>query len=169
MKTLISLLVILLASAQARAQETQGSRKHFRHTLSTGADPQKIWQVWTDVTGWHTWDTGLKAGRLNGPFVPGARGQIISLEGRKSAFRIVALEPGKSYTFKTSLPLGGLFVRRSWEEKDGTIYFTHEVWFSGLTGGLFARQFGDTFREMLPQVMQNVKQLAESHEMDVPR
>ena len=39
--------------------------------------------------------------------------------------------------------------------------FSHEVWFKGLTGGLFANAFGKDFREMLPEVLNNIKKIAE--------
>ncbi|MEL6823946.1 MAG: polyketide cyclase, partial [Calditrichota bacterium] len=63
--------------------------------------------------------------------------------------------------FKTNLPLGALYVKRTLEKTETGTRFTHEVWFGGLTGWLFAKKFGATFREMLPEVMQNLKQAAE--------
>ena len=95
------------------------------------------------------------------PFALKAKGVITSLEGRRSKFKVVDYIKGESYTFKTKLPLGSLYVKRYLEQKDGKIYFTHEVWFKGLTGGLFAKSFGPKFRAMLPEVMQKIKTQAE--------
>ncbi|MBC8112381.1 MAG: hypothetical protein H7Y04_15105 [Verrucomicrobia bacterium] len=47
------------------------------------------------------------------------------------------------------------------EVKDGKTFFTHEVWFSGLSGSIFAKQFGAAFKKMLPEVKANIKALAE--------
>jgi hypothetical protein len=55
--------------------------------------------------------------------------------------------------------LGGLYVKRFLEVKNGRTYFTHEVWFSGLTGGIFANMFGEKFKTMLPEVMENIKKI----------
>lgn len=94
------------------------------------------------------------------PFVLGAKGTIVA-EGRRSKFTVVALTPGKSYTIKTKLPLGGLYVRRLFEETAEGNTITHEVWFRGVTSGLFARALGRDFRVMLPAVVEKVKEIAE--------
>ncbi len=137
------------------------SNKHFRNSMSTTAAPDVIWQIWTDVPNWKNWDSGLKNAVLDGTLKKGAKGKIISLEGRKSKFKIVEFIPGKSYTFKTKLPLGSLYVKRYLSTSDGKTTFTHEVWFKGLTAGIFAKAFGKDFRQMLPDVMENIQQIAE--------
>ncbi|MEM6348191.1 MAG: SRPBCC family protein [Bacteroidota bacterium] len=144
------------------AQQGLPSNKHFWHTVSTEAPKAAIWQVWTDVANWQDWDSGLQSASLDGAFTAGAKGNIISLEGRKSNFKVVEYVEGESYTFKTKLPLGALYVKRSFQEVDGKLNFTHEVWFKGITAGLFAKLFGPNFRAVLPDVMEQVKQIAES-------
>lgn len=146
----------------AKAQDVTPTNKHFWHTTNTSAAPSVVWSIWTDVENWKNWDTGLKDARLSGTFELDASGHIVSLEGRKAKFKIVAFEEGQSYTYKTKLPLGSLYVKRSLETTDIQTTFIHEVWFAGLTKGLFARAFGEKFRKMLPGVMHNIKQIAES-------
>lgn len=137
------------------------SNKHFKHTLATTASPETIWAIWTDVDHWQDWDSGLQSAELKGPFTTGTKGRLIPLKGPKATFVITEYEEGKSYTFKTRLPLGGLYVKRFWEINDGKTYFTHEVTFKGLTGGLFARGMGKQFREMLPGVLEKIREIAE--------
>jgi len=141
------------------AQENQ-SNQHFWYTLESDATPHQIWTIWTDVANWHQWDSGLKAAEMQSPFQLNATGIITSLEGRKSKFKIVELEEGTTYTFKTKLPLGSLYVKRYLEQKNEKTYFTHEVWFQGLTKGIFAKAFGKKFKAMLPEVMQSINQIA---------
>lgn len=160
MRTVFIILLTML-TMQAHAQEKKATKKHFWHTIETTAAPEKIWAVWTDVQNWKVWDTGLKDASMSDNFALNAKGIITSLENKKSKFKIVAFEKGVSYTFKTNLPLGGLYVKRSLEVKNGVTFFTHEVWFSGLTGGIFANMFGEKFKGMLPEVMENIKKIAE--------
>jgi len=134
------------------------------HTVETSAPPAEVWTIWTTVEDWKSWDTGLKDAQMEGAFQLKAKGVIISLEGRKSKFKVVDIEEGKSYTIKTNLPLGGLYVKRYLKQNGDKTIFTHEVWFKGLTKGLFAKAFGRKFREMLPEVLQNIKQIAESND-----
>ena len=157
---LISL--ILSVTMMLHAQEKAPSNKHFWHSLDTKASPKAIWQIWTDVSNWKKWDKGLKMAAMDSAFQLGAKGTITSLEGREAQFKVVEFEPGKSYTYKTKLPLGSLYVKRYLESKDGKLYFTHEVWFKGLTAGIFAKNFGPEFRRLLPEVMEEVKKIAEN-------
>lgn len=154
-------MVILVVLSNTIVAQKEQSNKHFSHTLETIASPEAIWKTWIDVSNWATWDTGLKDASLSEPFGLGVKGKLRSLEGRVSKFKIVSYEEGQSYTFKTNLPLGALYVKRFLEKKNDKTVFTHEVWFKGLTGGIFAKNFGPKFRKMLPEVMQKIKETAE--------
>ncbi|HAA20753.1 MAG TPA: polyketide cyclase [Cytophagales bacterium] len=156
----LSFLIPFGVFAQSKMDEP--SRKHFWHTVTTSASPETVWTIWTDVSNWHTWDTGLQSARMDDAFRLEAKGVLTSLEGRDTKFTVVAYEEGSSYTFKSALPLGGLYVKRTLSEEDGKTVFTHEVWFQVLTAGIFARAFGDNFRAMLPEVMETVKAQAET-------
>ena len=147
--------------ATLNAQSSSQSNQHFSHTENTNASPSSIWNVWTDVTRWKDWDTGLKDAYMDDAFMLGAKGTIISLEGRKSRFTITEFVEGQSYTMKTKLPLGSLYVKRYLKIDEQTTTFTHEVWFKGLTKGVFAKAFGGKFRAMLPDVLENIKQIVE--------
>ena len=68
----------------------ESSNRHFWHTVETTASPETIWKIWVDVPNWEQWDKGLKTATLNGDFQLKARGQITSLEGRKTKFKVVA-------------------------------------------------------------------------------
>ncbi|MEM6395763.1 MAG: SRPBCC family protein [Bacteroidota bacterium] len=157
----MTILLSLLAAINVEAQEGQPTNKHFWHTEKTGATPSDIWSIWTDVANWSQWDTGLKDASLKGKFELGAKGSIITLDGRKIQFKVVAYEEGKSYTYRIGLPLGSLNVRRFLETIDGQTVFTHDVRFKGLTSGIFAKSLGKEFRAMLPEVLQNIKNIAE--------
>ena len=158
----IMYFTLFLMSAHLAAQTKEASNKHFWYSTETSATPEKIWKIWTDVPGWKEWDSGLKDAELSSPlFGPGAKGFIYSLEGRKSSFKVVAFEDGISYTFKTNLPLGGLYVKRYLEKAGDKTKFTHEVWFKGITAGIFSRMFGPEFRKMLPEVVEKIKEVAE--------
>lgn len=139
----------------------QNSNTHFQHTIETTASPESIWKIWTDVPNWQQWDSGLKSAILNGNFEVGTKGKLIPDKGPKAKFRITEMEAGKSYTFKTSIPFGGLFVKRTLETKNGKTYFTHEVWFTGLLKGFFGKQLGSNYKNMLPEVMETIKTMAE--------
>ncbi len=138
------------------------SNTHFQHTLATNADPAQLWQLWTDVPNWPIWDTPLKSAQLHGPFVDGTRGTVTPHKGLSAKLTLHDVQPGKSYTLRTQLPLGALWVRRSLTHSPTGTSFTHEVWFSGLSKRLFGFLLGRNYQQVLPVVMQQLKSLAES-------
>ncbi|RYC68501.1 SRPBCC family protein [Spirosoma sordidisoli] len=152
------LLWLMLAATQALAQSTD---THFSHTVSTSASPQAVWHIWTDVPNWQSWDKGLKAATLNGPFAVGTTGVLTPDRGPRSKFILTEVIEGKSYTFRTKLPLGALYVKRLLNVQNGQTAFTHEVWFTGVTKHLFGRVSGRAYRALLPTVMQTIQTRAE--------
>lgn len=158
---MMSLMILLSSLVIPNHSLTKPTNKHFWHSLETDIEPAKIWDVWTNVKDWHEWDTGLQTAEMKDPFKKGSKGFITSLEGRRSKFKIVAYEKGKSYTFRTPLLFSSLYVKRYFSRENEKTFITHEVWFKGLTGGLFAKRFGPEFRAMLPGVMEKVLEKAQ--------
>jgi hypothetical protein len=155
----VILIISMLFAMTANAQQTN---YHFSHTDSTSATSDKIWQVWTDVPNWKQWDKGLKEAVLEGDFIVGTKGKLIPDKGPKSKFIISELEPNKSYTFKTKIPFGWLIIKRTLEVKDSKTFFTHDVEFTGLLKKILGNKLGKNYRAMLPSVMADIKQIAES-------
>lgn len=153
-------MLSLLASLHPPTDGPENPDLHFSYSLNTTASPATIWRIWTDVPNWHQWDSGLQKAELNGPFRLGTKGRLTDMDGRRSKFKITAYEEGISYTFSTGLPLGKLHVRRYLSVENGLITFTHEVWFTGLGGRLIGKKIGPRFRELLPEVLHSIKELA---------
>ena len=161
-KSLVAIILITMTvKTSAQTPIGEQTNKHFWHSEST-TKPTEIFRLWTDVSTWKDWDSGLNDATLEGPFKLGAKGTIISLEGRKSKFEVVEYHQDTSYTIRTKLPLGSLYVKRFLSPQNGETTLTHEVWFKGLSGGLFAKLFGQKFRELLPGVVKEVKRIAEA-------
>ncbi len=98
---------------------------------------------------------------LSGPFAVGTKGKLIPDKGATANFVLTAVDPGRSYTFRTMLPLGSLYVKRVLSRQNGLTSFTHEVWFTGLSKGIFGRVLGKRFRAILPEVLESIKTIAE--------
>jgi len=152
------LIISILLPMIANSQQTN---YHFRYTDSTTASSDKIWQVWTDVPNWKQWDKGLKEAYIEGDFIVGTKGKLIPDKGPKSKFMITELLPNLSYTFKTKIPFGWLIIKRAVEEKEGKTFFTHDVEFTGLLKKVFGNLLGKKYRTMLPEVLSEIKKIAE--------
>ena len=135
----------------------------FGQTLETSASPEMIWTIWTNVQAWPTWDTELEYAKLEGPFVLGAKGKLKAKGNQEAEFVITALEPGRSYTFSTILPMNSsLNVQRSLEQTGTQTSFTHLVTFEGPLAAPISNQLGPVYRAALPMVMERIRVLAEA-------
>jgi hypothetical protein len=153
---------LLAQTAPGVTAPVTGSATHFSATLATTAPPAAVWAVWTDVANWPSWDTGLRAAALAGPWGPQAQGQLTPDRGPVARFTVVEYVQGQAYTLRTKLPLGALLVRRSWRQQDGRTWFTHEVTFTGFSKPLFGLLLGRRYRGLLPQVLTGVRAQAEA-------
>jgi len=134
----------------------------FSHTVKTHASPENIWQIWVDVNNWPRWDTELESASIEGDFTLYAKGKLKPKNAHVSVFFISDLEPNKSYTFTTQLPLCKLNVRRYLTIDQSGTFFTHEISFTGLLSFLFSNLLGRKFQKVLPEVMDNIRKLAEA-------
>lgn len=154
-------IMLILGSKILSGQNKVPTNKHFWYSMETSAPSDSIWALWTDVRTWIDWDIGLSDASIEGEFSLGQKGTIISLEGRKSRFTVIEYIEGETYTIKTKLPLGSLYVKRYLRRHNANTIFTHEVCFKGITSSIFARAFGVKFRKLLPEVLSNIKENVE--------
>ncbi len=129
-----------------------GTNRRFHHTATTTGTAADVWRLWTDVSLWKRWDTGLADATIDGPFEQGAVGTIIPKRGRDAGFTVTDLDPGVAYTFATDLPGARLCIRRDFVEGPATT-FRHIVWFEGATARIWAAVLGRGFRRELPAAM----------------
>ncbi|PNY79832.1 SRPBCC family protein [Deinococcus koreensis] len=147
--------------------ELRDTDADFSCTRTIGCAPASLWAVWTDVARWPAWDTPLLEARLSGAFVQGAVGELLDRSRRTSRFTLTECVPQTSYAYTVRLPGGALQVRRAITSTSTTplsLSFRHHVRFTGPLGRLWARALGRSFRQVLPEVMDNLVRLVETGE-----
>jgi hypothetical protein len=70
----------------------------------TGLKAEQVWQVWTDVNRWHTWQTDIEYARLDGVFAPGSTFTLKPKGGPRVNIEIVTAEPNRRFTDLTRFP-----------------------------------------------------------------
>ena len=138
------------------------SNYHFSFSVTVDNSLEKVWEVLTDVQSWHKWDTEIIEAKLDGNFVLGAKGTMKPKTGPKLKFYISEIEPYKSYTFNTNMPVGELVIKRTLNFVNNEIEFKDDIQFTGFLKYFFGLILGKQFRKVLPDVMQNFKILAEN-------
>lgn len=142
----------------------QQPNHHFQYTIGVESTQAKTWDLLTNVSRWSEWDTELKSATIFGDFGLGAKGVLIPKKGPKLPFEITAYTAGKSYVFKTKMPIGALEIKRTLSCTAGITYFTDDIRFTGFLSRFFGMILGRSFKLVLPEVMENFKKMVEEEE-----
>jgi hypothetical protein len=129
-------------------------------TATTSASSEVIWQLWSDVANWKTWDTQVESSSLDGLFVSGTRGKLKPKGGPASPFVMLDTQPGRSFTDRTRLPGATMdFIHEMTSTPTGT-QFTHRIRITGPLSPLFARLMGRNLRQGVQDAVQKLAHLA---------
>src|SRR5262249_7383566 len=71
-------------------------------TLETSASPERVWQLWSDVSTWPSWNPDVLSAAIDGPFVSGATGKMTTKAGGTHAITLRDVAPGRSFELETS-------------------------------------------------------------------
>ncbi|MEO8621341.1 MAG: SRPBCC family protein [bacterium] len=69
-----------------------------------GLKAEQVWQVWTDVNRWHTWQPGLERAQIHGQFVEGNTFTLKPKGGPTVNIEILKAEPNRQFTDLTRFP-----------------------------------------------------------------
>jgi len=142
----------------------------FKLSVQTTARKSTVWRLWADVENWKEFDTLLKYSYLkdNADFEVGAVGYLKAKGAPKTKFELVEVNESVSFTESLKLPLfQTIELQRYFEvNEDGSTTFTHEVNFKGGLRRVMYALLAGTFKKELLKVMGNLKDLAESEELE---
>ena len=111
----------------------------FSTSIVIAASAARVWNVMSDVEHWHEWTptvTSIK--RLDdGPLAVGKRVRIRQPKLFPAMWTVIALDPGRSFTWTTSGP-GVIVTAHHGVETlaDGTVRATLSIAYSGLLASL---------------------------------
>ncbi len=120
-----------------------------------------VWAAWEDVAHWHDWHPMILESSLSGPFATGSRGFVTPTKGRRGAFVLTAVEPGRHWSSRATMPGGALdFSYTLTPSATGTL-ITMRATISGPLGFLYRRIIGPLCEAGLPAAVKNLQALAE--------
>jgi hypothetical protein len=114
------------------------------------------------VKNWKKWDSSLRDSSIVGEFHQDAEGELVPEKGPKTAFTISSCQPNFTYTVHRKLPFAQMYIRRIIGYNNHKTMITNEVWMEGPLSGFWWRMVGIKYQQMLPQVMDKFRQLAEN-------
>ena len=70
-----------------------------------GLDVGRIWQVWTDINQWHTWQNDIEFAKLEGEFKVGNTFLLKPKGAPKVKIELIRVETNKVFTDLTKFPM----------------------------------------------------------------
>lgn len=132
-----------------------------RHSLETNSPPESIWRRWVDVGAWPEWDRSLEGAGIEGPFQPGTRGRLLLQDGRRLAFTIASVEPGKGFRLEALLPGARLRMDHRVEPSPHGARITREIRMQGWLGWFHSRRMRAFLQESVPPALRSLARAAE--------
>lgn len=131
----------------------------FEHSVETAASPKAIWRLYSDVTTWPTWDEGILAIELDGPFIVGTPGRITPMGQDTLPFRLLHVHSNQGFSDETEIPGAGIvirFIHTLSETDSGKTRVTHRVEIDGPDSDTLGPQIGSSMTAGIPETMDSL-------------
>jgi uncharacterized protein YndB with AHSA1/START domain len=115
--------------------------RNFSITTDIDAPAARVWEVMSDVVHWHEWTRSIRSIKRmdNGPFVVGSRAIVRQPKFPPALWKVVAIEPGRSFTWANTAPGMRVVGHHAVEPRGAGSRATLSLELQGLFGGLFGR------------------------------
>ena len=114
-----------------------------KFSISTDIDAPagRVWEVMSDVERWHEWTPSVtRIRRLDaGQFAVGSRAMIRQPRFPPALWTVVALEPGRNFTWVSRAPGVRVYARHCVEPIGSRSRATLSLEYEGVLGGLLGR------------------------------
>ena len=133
----------------------------YETTTVTAADPQRIWDLWTDIAGWPRWHPGIASASLGDVFAPGATGHSRAPGGPQSPLRVLEVDAPRAFVTETTLRFADLrFEHELAPDGAGGTRLTYRVHMTGPATPVFRRVLGERFAVRMPAALEALAALA---------
>ena len=133
----------------------------FEHSVEADASRDRVWALWTDISGWPSWNPGVGYAELDGPVTEGATGTVHAVDGPASTLKVLEIEPERRFVTEAS----ERFVRLRFEHEltdaaDGRLRITHRVRMTGAGTPVMKRTVGPRLARSVPAAVEALAERA---------
>jgi hypothetical protein len=113
----------------------------FHISIDIAAPPDVVWAFMADTERWHEWTPSVRSIRRldEGPLRVGSRALVRQPRFPPALWTVTAVEPGRSFTWKSVAPGLRVDAHHSVEPLDGGARATLRLHYEGVLGRLMAR------------------------------
>jgi Polyketide cyclase / dehydrase and lipid transport len=136
----------------------------YEHSIEGKARKEAIWDLYSDVTTWPKWDSGIEWIELDGAFEEGASGTIKPRGQDALPFRLTRVEPDSGFSDETEVPGAGViigFTHTLESVGEGLTKMTHHVRISGPAAESLGPAMGPGITDGVPDTMRSLMKMAE--------
>ena len=127
----------------------------FEHSVQAPVSRERVWALWTDISGWPEWNPGVVRAELDGPMAEGATGSVRGAGGPASKLTVVEIDPERRLVTEASERLMRLrFEYELADAEDDQLRITHRVRMSGLATPLMRRTVGPRLERWIPVALE---------------
>jgi uncharacterized protein YndB with AHSA1/START domain len=133
----------------------------FEHSTQAPASRERVWALWTDISGWPSWNPGVARAELDGPLAEGATGTVRAKGGPTSSLRVLAIEPERRFVTEASERFMRLrFEHELADVEGGQLRITHRVRMTGVATPLMRYTVGARLERSIPLAVAALVELA---------
>ncbi len=131
------------------------------HSVLVHAPAGRIFRLYEDVAGWHTWDPDTQRAAIAGPFAVGTRGSLTPTKGHTVPMLLTKVQPDSGFTVESRMPLFRMVFEHELRPEGAATRVVHRVAFSGLLATLLGRMLVKRLNQGLPVTLAKLKRRAE--------
>jgi hypothetical protein len=132
------------------------------HSVTTSAAPERIWQLWADVSRWAEWNGDIEQVELVGPFAAGSRIVMTPIGQEPIELRIA--EAAEPELFVDEADLGDIVVRTTHRVQridSERSQITYRMEIAGPQADVLGPQIGPEISADFPQTLAALAERAE--------
>ncbi|MDH5377658.1 MAG: SRPBCC family protein [Gammaproteobacteria bacterium] len=134
----------------------------FSEEIIIKATSNEIFNIYSKVNEWPSWDPDVVESSLFGDFSSGVQGVLKPVNGPKAKIHLTDVVQNKAFTVTSTLPLCKLVFEHELEELEASTRVIHRVTFEGPLSRIFSRIIGPQIRRGLPETLKGLKNISEN-------
>ncbi len=136
--------------------------REYGTSVETVASPEKVWQIWSDMSTWGEWNPNVSTMDWRGGFVSGSTGFMNTRAGQHHNMQLVDVQPGRSFALLTSVVPGTRFRFNCRIEPGPKTRVSQTVEVGGPLGPVMSGMLGPQVSQEFGTLLANLARKAES-------
>ena len=123
---------------------------------ASGLNVEKIWNVWTNVNQWHTWQSDIEQARIEGEFKVGNKFMLKPKGGPRVNIELILVEPFKQFTDLTRFPGARMYGSHEFIQHENELEIKITMSIEGPLSFIWKKLVAEDVANSLPEQTENL-------------